>query len=232
MVRGPWPSARQQPLERGEHEGRGFARSRFRARDQVVPGQRERYDRALNRPGLLEPQVSHAFEKPAVQVERGERQRRRVAGRRLQRRCVAVSGSSGRWRLVGAPWMPARRSVWTSVRVIAVGCIRVQFVLLARPEGDDAPHGIVRRYANGDAIARNNFNAEAAHAAAELGKDFMTGVALDPVEAAAVNGDDGALHIDEIILAQTLAFLSWCRVLTSLLQMAKTNIVPQSARIP
>src|SRR5229473_421277 len=39
---------------------------------------------------------------------------------------------------------------------------------LARAEGDDAPDGIVRRNANGHAISRNNFDAEAAHSAAEL----------------------------------------------------------------
>jgi len=38
----------------------------------------------------------------------------------------------------------------------------------------------------------------------------MTRVALDAVKSAAVNGDDGALHVDQIILAQTLAFLSLC----------------------
>ena len=52
---------------------------------------------------------------------------------------------------------------------------------LASPEGDDAPDGIVRRHADGHAISRNNFYAEAAHATAQLGKDLVAGVALHAV---------------------------------------------------
>ena len=74
---------------------------------------------------------------------------------------------------------------------------------LARAEGDDAPDGIVRRNTYGHAISRNNFDAEAAHAAAELGQHFVAGVALNSVEAPAVDGHDRTLHVDEIVLAQT-----------------------------
>src|SRR3954470_11571784 len=75
--------------------------------------------------------------------------------------------------------------------------------VLARPEGDDAADRIVRRDADGDAIPGNHFDAEAAHPAAELGQHFMAGVALHTVEAPAVDCHDRALHVDEIVLAQT-----------------------------
>ena len=74
---------------------------------------------------------------------------------------------------------------------------------LASPEGNDASDGIVRRDADGHAISRDNFDAEAAHSAAELGEHFVPSVALYPVEASTVHRDDRALHIDEIVLTQT-----------------------------
>ena len=80
--------------------------------------------------------------------------------------------------------------------------VRVQTVWLAGSERDDAPHRIVRRDANCHAIAWNDFDAEAAHAAAELREHFMSGVALHTVEPAAVHRHDSALHVDEIVLAQ------------------------------
>src|SRR5882762_5596344 len=52
---------------------------------------------------------------------------------------------------------------------------------LAGTEGDDAPDRIVRRDANGHAIARDYLDAEAAHSAAELGQYFMACVALHAV---------------------------------------------------
>ena len=76
---------------------------------------------------------------------------------------------------------------------------------LACAEGDDAPNGIVRRYANGNAIARDYLDAEAAHSAAELGQHFVACIALHAVKTAAVDRNHGALHINEIILAQLLA---------------------------
>jgi hypothetical protein len=76
---------------------------------------------------------------------------------------------------------------------------------LACAEGDDAPNRIVRRDANGHAIARDYLDAEAAHSAAELGQHLMSGVALHTVKTAAVDRNHGALHINEIILAQLLA---------------------------
>ena len=79
---------------------------------------------------------------------------------------------------------------------------------LACAEGDDAPDRIVRRDADGHAVSRHHLDAEAAHAAAELGEHFVAGVALHAVETAAVNRHHGALHVDEIVLAQTPAILS------------------------
>ena len=49
----------------------------------------------------------------------------------------------------------------------------------------------------------NNLDAEAAHPAAELGEHFVAGVALHAVKPAAVDRHDGALHVNQIVLAQT-----------------------------
>ena len=76
---------------------------------------------------------------------------------------------------------------------------------LAGAECNDAPNGVVRRNADGHAIARNDFDTEAAHSTTELGQHFMAGVTLHSVEPATVHGDDGALHVNQIILAQLLA---------------------------
>jgi flavin-dependent dehydrogenase len=81
-------------------------------------------------------------------------------------------------------------------------------IWLARPEGDDASDGIVGGHPNGHAISRDNFDAEAAHTAAELGQHFVAGITLHAVQPATVNGHDGALHVNQIILAQLLAVLS------------------------
>ena len=74
---------------------------------------------------------------------------------------------------------------------------------LASPEGDDAPDGIVRRHADGHAISRDNLDAKAAHAAAELGEHFVAGVALHAVKPSTMNRHDRTLHVNEIVLAQT-----------------------------
>jgi hypothetical protein len=74
---------------------------------------------------------------------------------------------------------------------------------LAGAEGNDAPDRIVRRHADGHAISRDYLDAEAAHSAAELGEDFVAGIALHAVKPAAVNCHHCALHVNEIVLAQT-----------------------------
>ena len=87
-----------------------------------------------------------------------------------------------------------------------MSCIGVQTVFwLACAEGNDAPDRIVRRNADGHAISRDDLDAEAAHSAAELGQHLVTSVALHTVQTTAVHRDHGALHINEIILAQLLA---------------------------
>ncbi len=88
--------------------------------------------------------------------------------------------------------------------MVSLSCIGIQTVFwLTGPEGDDAADRIVRRYADGHAIPRNHFDAEAAHSSAELGQHFVAGVALHSVKAATVDGNHGALHVNQIVLAQT-----------------------------
>ena len=77
----------------------------------------------------------------------------------------------------------------------------------ASAEGDDAADRIVRRDANGDAIPGNHLDPEAAHPAAQLRKYLVALVALHTVKPATVNRHDRALHVNQIILAQTLSFL-------------------------
>jgi len=87
---------------------------------------------------------------------------------------------------------------------------------LACAEGDDAPDGIVRRNADRDPVAGDYLDSEAAHSTAKLGEHFVSCVALHAVQSTAVHRDHGALHINEIILAQLLAR-----------PFVQTNIVPQ-----
>src|SRR5262245_13908516 len=65
-------------------------------------------------------------------------------------------------------------------------------IWLACTERDDAPDRIVRRNAYRDSIAGNHFDAEAAHAAAQLCQHLMACVALHAVETAAVDRHDRA----------------------------------------
>src|ERR1700730_3470320 len=90
--------------------------------------------------------------------------------------------------------------------MVSIGCVGIQTVSgLAGAERDDAPDGVVRRNADGHPIARNDFDTEAAHSTADLGQPLVAGVTLHPVQPATVHGDDGALHVNQIILAQLLA---------------------------
>ena len=73
---------------------------------------------------------------------------------------------------------------------------------LACPERDDAAHGIVGRDAHCDSIPGDNLDTEAAHASAELCEHLVAGITLDAIQPAAVHRDHGALHVDEIVLAQ------------------------------
>lgn len=75
--------------------------------------------------------------------------------------------------------------------------------LLAGSKCNDAADRVVRRDADGHAISWNYLDTKAAHAAAQLREDFVTGVALNAVETAAVHRDHCSLHIDQIVFAQT-----------------------------
>ena len=86
--------------------------------------------------------------------------------------------------------------------------VKFKWLWLACPERDDAADRIVRRNANGDAIAGNDLDAKPPHSAAELCQDLMTSVALHAIKPAAMHRDDSTLHVDQIVLAQLLAILS------------------------
>ena len=76
----------QEPLHHRHDERRGLAGARFRAGDEVVSGEGQRNDGALNRTRLAEAEVADAFQQSRVKIERGECDRRRVARRRLEGR--------------------------------------------------------------------------------------------------------------------------------------------------
>jgi len=84
------------------------------------------------------------------------------------------------------------------------GCAVWEFkaCFLASAEGDDAADRIVWRDANGHSIPRYYLDPEAAHSAAQLRQHFMALVTLHTVEAAAMHRDYGALHVNQIVLAQ------------------------------
>ena len=77
----------------------------------------------------------------------------------------------------------------------------------ASAEGDDAANGIVGRDADRDAIPWNHLDPEAAHPAAQLCEHLVALVALHAIKPAAVDRNDRALHVDQIVLAQILSFL-------------------------
>ena len=84
-------------------------------------------------------------------------------------------------------------------------CWNSNCLWLARAERDDTPDRVVRRNADRHPIARNDFDTEAAHSTAELGQHLMAGITLHPIQPATVHGNDRALHVNQIILAQLLA---------------------------
>ena len=92
-----------------------------------------------------------------------------------------------------------------TVRGCVGGCLyqSSNCIWLACTERDDAPDGIVRRDADGNAISRNDLYAEATHAPTQLSEHFVAGVALYAVKTAAVNCHHGALHVNQIVLAQS-----------------------------
>jgi hypothetical protein len=73
---------------------------------------------------------------------------------------------------------------------------------LSGPEGDDAADWVVGGHANRDAITWNNFDPEAAHAAAQLREHFVARITLHAIESAGVDRHYGSLHVDQIVFAQ------------------------------
>ena len=74
--------------------------------------------------------------------------------------------------------------------------------LLASAERDDAANGVVGGDADGDTIAWDNLDSEAAHPAAQLGEYLVASVALDAIKTPGMDRDDRALHINQIVFAQ------------------------------
>ena len=66
--------------------------------------------------------------------------------------------------------------------------------------------GLVRGHPDGHSIPRNHLDSETAHAAAQLGEHLVALVTLHAVQTAAVDRYHGALHVNQIILAQLLSF--------------------------
>ena len=77
---------------------------------------------------------------------------------------------------------------------------------LASAEGDDAADGIVGGDPHGYSIARYDLDAKSAHPAAQLCEYLVPLVTLDAIQTATVHSHYGALHVDQIILAQALSF--------------------------
>jgi hypothetical protein len=98
--------------------------------------------------------------------------------------------------------------VWTWVTVVRG--VRLQTLFwLAGTEGDDAPYRIVGRNTDRHAISGHDLDAKAAHAAAELGEDLVSGIALHAVQTSAMHGHNSTLHVNQIILAQIASNPFW-----------------------
>jgi len=111
---------------------------------------------------------------------------------------------------VAAASRTASRTTTPTLAAASIGCVGIQNLLfwLAGAECDDPADRIVWRYADGYSVSGNYFDAKSAHTTAELRQDLVAGIALHTVQPAAVHRDNGALHVNQIILAQLLAFLS------------------------
>jgi hypothetical protein len=77
--------------------------------------------------------------------------------------------------------------------------------VLASAEGDDAADGIVWGNPYGHTVSWHDLDSKSAHSAAQLREHLMALVALHAVETAAVDRHNGPLHINQIILAQSLS---------------------------
>ena len=98
--------------------------------------------------------------------------------------------------------VPPGRGACGGSTCVIVWCLSSKQWLSARAEGDDASHWIVGRNPDSDPVPWHHFDAEPAHAAAQLRKNFVALIALHPIEAATVDGHHGALHVNKIVLTQ------------------------------
>lgn len=73
---------------------------------------------------------------------------------------------------------------------------------LTRAEGDDAADRIVGGDADRDPVTRDHLDAEAPHAAAQLRQDLVARVYLHAIQPAAVDGNYGALNVNQVVLTQ------------------------------
>src|SRR4051812_31101360 len=91
-------------------------------------------------------------------------------------------------------------------------------------EGDDAADRVVRRDPHSNPVARNDFDSEPPHAATELGKHLVTGIALHAVEPTAVHRDDGTLNVNEIVLTQSISFPYYASIVPYMSGMGKRGL--------
>jgi hypothetical protein len=101
-------------------------------------------------------------------------------------------------------WSGRRRRDRPAEAELKLNCL---WKLSACAEGDDAALRVVRRNPNRHAVAWNDFDAKPPHPTAKLRKYFMSRIDLHPVQTAAMDCDDGALHIDQIVFAHKSSLL-------------------------
>ena len=163
------------------------------------PGQRERNHAALHRPRFRPAEIADAAQQPLVERELVERDGRRIERRRLV-------GEHGRFgpgdRCGGRAAGGAAARGGCDVSEVDGSNVTAQVSDLSSAEGDDAADRVVGRDADGHAIAWNDLDAEAAHAAAQLREHFVAGVALHAIQPAGVDRHDRSLHVDQIVFAQ------------------------------
>jgi hypothetical protein len=106
-------------------------------------------------------------------------------------------------------------------------CFSTQNRWLSRAERDDSTDRVIRGHANGDPVTRHYFDAEAAHAAAQLRQNLMARIALHAIQTARMNGHDRSLHIYEIVLAQSaLPFARGAVGDSRLRRLARQHLLP------
>ena len=74
---------------------------------------------------------------------------------------------------------------------------------LSCAEGNDSADRVIWGNADGDAVAGDDLDAEAAHPTAQLRQYLVARIALHAVQPAGMHGHDRSLHIYEIVLTQS-----------------------------